>query len=437
MVRKEEEKVSEEPLAFKRCQHPKEIRAGRKTKRDKTVLKNVYSKENGQVQLTNSLITTRRRRNLLNIWLDARGNVEVNSFDRVGCGEATASRFNNGAVIAPGTVNIPNFKVGSLEIYRRFPLVYDYLMQHHDCSAIEMYLHEVLTVLQEKTLPTVTAGTLNVMDGFENGQKSKSVTIAVADFGCGTGRISCMLSRHSAVGALYCYDSEAAMLGPCIDNVVRSIAKSRLDVRDICIIPHGDCSLPTKRDECLYIGEESNGSEAATDAPRITTMKLCVRPYSFQNVQQGALKNHARCRLIVCAWSLSYVMRAHWGADRWHTVVDETINSLLQLLETTAVSLANEGNEVTEDSGSSALIIIETLGTNTTEPRRHNTLLERLETHHGFQRRWVRTDYNFREPTEAVQLTRFFFGETLAQRLSESGSTTLPECTGIWTRWRK
>lgn len=31
---------------------------------------------------------------------------------------------------------VPAFKVGTLEMYKRFPDAYDALMQRHDCSAI-------------------------------------------------------------------------------------------------------------------------------------------------------------------------------------------------------------------------------------------------------------------------------------------------------------
>ncbi|KEG11541.1 protein transport protein Sec31 [Trypanosoma grayi] len=115
-------------------------------------------------------------------------------------------------------------------------------------------------------------------------------------------------------------------------------------------------------------------------------------------------------------------MRAQWGADRWHAAVDATLERLIGLLDAT---------------GAAGLVIIETLGTDTTEPRRNNTLALRLEEHYGFERRWVRTDYNFRDTDEAARLTRFFFGEAMAQRMAVAARTTLPECTGIWTLWRK
>jgi hypothetical protein len=56
----------------------------------------------------------------------------------------------------------------------------------------------------------------------------------------------------------------------------------------------------------------------------------------------------------------------------------------------------------------------------------------RLERQHGFQRQWIRTDYQFHSVSEAERLTRFFFGDQLADRIVSEKLTRLPECTGIW-----
>jgi hypothetical protein len=44
----------------------------------------------------------------------------------------------------------------------------------------------------------------------------------------------------------------------------------------------------------------------------------------------------------------------------------------------------------------------------------------------------VRSDYHFQSLDEALHLSRFFFGEELAQQVAHNKSTFLPECTGIW-----
>ena len=50
----------------------------------------------------------------------------------------------------------------------------------------------------------------------------------------------------------------------------------------------------------------------------------------------------------------------------------------------------------------------------------------------GFSSTWIRTDYRFASPDEAEELTRFFFGAELAERVAAERLVVLPECTGIW-----
>lgn len=81
-------------------------------------------------------------------------------------------------------------------------------------------------------------------------------------------------------------------------------------------------------------------------------------------------------------------------------------------------------------------IIVETQGTGQEEPAPPTPALAEyyhwLETNHGFNFRWIRTDYQFESVAEADELTRFFFGDNLADRIVRDGITRLPECTGLW-----
>ena len=58
-----------------------------------------------------------------------------------------------------------------------------------------------------------------------------------------------------------------------------------------------------------------------------------------------------------------------------------------------------------------------------------------LENQRGFSGTWIRTDYLFDSLEEAIDLVRFFFGETLANQVNVSQSPLVPECTGIW--WKR
>lgn len=99
----------------------------------------------------------------------------------------------------------------------------------------------------------------------------------------------------------------------------------------------------------------------------------------------------------------------------------------------------NEMARVTRPGG--AMILLETLGTGSTEPAPPSPglaeLYRWLETEHGFTGISVRTDYQFADVDEADRLTRFFFGDDLADRIRAEGLTRLPECTGIWYRTRE
>jgi ubiquinone/menaquinone biosynthesis C-methylase UbiE len=83
------------------------------------------------------------------------------------------------------------------------------------------------------------------------------------------------------------------------------------------------------------------------------------------------------------------------------------------------------------------IIIIETLGTgfDTPHPPQHLEAYFRYLEDWGFSSTWMRTDYRFDLIEEAQELTRFFFGEKLAQQVVEKDWVILPECTGIW--WMK
>ncbi|EKF39446.1 hypothetical protein MOQ_000328 [Trypanosoma cruzi marinkellei] len=368
------------------------------------------------IPLTTALLSSKLRRELQRIWDATRAPGKVEHEDHVDDSHTEEKLV----------VDVPLFKVGTMEMYRRFPKQYDLFMHRHDCQAVHEYLDSILSSLQQTSATSIDGGKCLAAE------ENKMSFLRVADFGCGTGRIVSMVSRHPAVGAVYCYDIATPMLRECLINVVCSVAEARQEIRGVCICTsaspcvdgnnnNNNNALDTTAVAAAAAAEVCVGSDGVTEQSD-DVMLLCARPVSFEDVQQGFLATHTPCHLVVCAWSLSYVMRAQWGDDRWHAAIDATVAALIGLLDT---------------SGPAALVIIETLGTDTTEPRRKNTLLQRLESEHGFERRWVRTDYNFRDVAEAVRLTRFFFGESMARRMAEEERTALPECTGIWTLWRR
>jgi ubiquinone/menaquinone biosynthesis C-methylase UbiE len=119
--------------------------------------------------------------------------------------------------------------------------------------------------------------------------------------------------------------------------------------------------------------------------------------------------------IAISGWSICYLFA--WEGERWR---DELGKALAEM------------KRVLRPSGS--IIILETLGKGYETPHpldkltAYYTYLEEA----GFFSTWIRTDFQFKSLAEAEELTRFFFGDQLADRVAREGLVILPECTGIW-----
>ncbi len=121
--------------------------------------------------------------------------------------------------------------------------------------------------------------------------------------------------------------------------------------------------------------------------------------------------------LAVAGWTFGH--STEWDID-WKTEVGRSLAEAFRILKPGA-----------------PLIIFETLGTGSEEPEPPNDSLAALYawlmhdqgfTNHG----WLRTDYTFESPEQGAEMTRFFFGDAMADRILAERLTTLPECTGYW-----
>ena len=113
-------------------------------------------------------------------------------------------------------------------------------------------------------------------------------------------------------------------------------------------------------------------------------------------------------------------------------------------LDRVVSQLMSEAERVTTPGG--AIVIIETLGTNTDKPAPPLAELagfyEEIERRYGFVREVIRTDYLFDSAERAEELCGFFFGPSMLGEVRArvrlhgptSGAVTIPECTGIWVR---
>ena len=119
--------------------------------------------------------------------------------------------------------------------------------------------------------------------------------------------------------------------------------------------------------------------------------------------------------LVISGWSLCYLVV--WEGENWQSELSKGLREMKRVIR---------------PGGS--IVVIETLGTGTEEPEEIDKLKVYLNylREFGFQETWIRTDYQFLSSPEAVELTDFFFGEEMVEKIQFLDKPILPECTGIW-----
>ncbi|MCL4270992.1 MAG: methyltransferase domain-containing protein [Anaerolineales bacterium] len=119
--------------------------------------------------------------------------------------------------------------------------------------------------------------------------------------------------------------------------------------------------------------------------------------------------------LVVSGWSVSYL--AVWNPNTWREELGNWMNEMKRVLKPGGF-----------------IVLFESLGTGNNAPIRLDHLrdfypwLEEME----FQNKWIRTDYKFESLAEAEELSRFFFGDELGNKVVQNNWIILPECTGVW-----
>jgi uncharacterized damage-inducible protein DinB/ubiquinone/menaquinone biosynthesis C-methylase UbiE len=120
--------------------------------------------------------------------------------------------------------------------------------------------------------------------------------------------------------------------------------------------------------------------------------------------------------LAVSGWSVSYL--AVWTPERWRPELDAWLDEMKRVLRP-----------------GGTIVLFESLGTGNDSPKP----LPHLENFYpwldevGFRNTWIRTDYRFDSVEQAADLSGFFFGEEMAERIRRDQLTILPECTGAWS----
>jgi ubiquinone/menaquinone biosynthesis C-methylase UbiE len=123
--------------------------------------------------------------------------------------------------------------------------------------------------------------------------------------------------------------------------------------------------------------------------------------------------------LVVVGWSICYLASSN---------VENNVHNIEKVMAEIMRVLRTKGT----------IIIFETMGTGFETPNPPEFLKQYyslLESKYGFSHKWIRLDYHFDSLQQADELTRFFFGDELADRVVKENLITLPECAGVW--WLK
>jgi ubiquinone/menaquinone biosynthesis C-methylase UbiE len=122
--------------------------------------------------------------------------------------------------------------------------------------------------------------------------------------------------------------------------------------------------------------------------------------------------------LVVSGWSVAYLYV--WYPETWRAELEKWLGEMNRVLRP-----------------NSYIILFESLTTGSESPVK----LDHLKDYYpwldevGFQNKWIRTDLKFKSLEEAVDLSRFFFGDEFGDKVRKNNWIILPECTGVW--WKR
>ena len=162
--------------------------------------------------------------------------------------------------------------------------------------------------------------------------------------------------------------------------------------------------------------------DASDEMLRVCRERLTTGGFSNWQVEVGDHRQlpveDQSADLVVSGWSVAYLYV--WNPETWKVELEKWLVEMKRILRPGGF-----------------IVLFETLGTGNESPMK----LEHLKEYYpwldeaGFQNKWIRTDYQFESVDEAEELSRFFFGDELGDKVRQNNWVILPECTGVW--WRQ
>ncbi len=123
--------------------------------------------------------------------------------------------------------------------------------------------------------------------------------------------------------------------------------------------------------------------------------------------------------IVIAGWAIGHF--TGWYSQAWKHEVQKTISEMERALKP-----------------GGAMIILETMGTAAEKAVPPNAPLAEyyalLENELGFSKQVVATDYDFGSMERAAELTGFFFGDEMTDKVKRNGWSRVPEWTGIWSK---
>jgi len=162
--------------------------------------------------------------------------------------------------------------------------------------------------------------------------------------------------------------------------------------------------------------------DASDEMLRVCREKLTAGGFSNWQVEVAdhrsiPVEDHS-ADLLVSGWSVAYLYV--WNPETWRAELEKWLGEMKRILRP-----------------GSFIVLYESLTTGSEAPVK----LDHLKAYYpwldeaGFQNKWIRTDYKFESVDEAEELSRFFFGDELGDKVRQNNWVILPECTGVW--WKK